>query len=62
MERDQDLNPLEEVTDDDLEEDDMDESVTTHNGAITIHTGSCGTSYRDDDEAVCHPLNPYTLE
>ncbi len=61
MERDQDLNRLEEGIDDDLEVD-MDESVTTHNGSITIHAESYGTSYRDDDEAVCNHLNPYILE
>jgi hypothetical protein len=40
----------------------MDESVTTHNGSVTVYTGSYGTSYRDDDEAVSNPLNPYILE
>lgn len=56
-----DLSGLEEDLEDGLE-DEMDESVTTHNGAVTVHTGSYGTSYRDDDETVCNPLNPYILE
>ena len=57
----QDLSRLEEEQEEGLEEE-MDESVTTHNGAVTVYTGSYGTSYRDDDEAVCNPLNPYILE
>ena len=56
-----DLSGLEEELEDGLE-DEMDESVTTHNGSVTVYTGSYGTSYRDDDEAVSNPLNPYILE
>ena len=57
----QELSRLEEEQKEGLE-DEMDESVTTHNGSVTVYTGSYGTSYRDDDEAVSNPLNPYILE
>ena len=57
----QELSRLEEEQEEGLE-DEMDESVTTHNGSVTVYTGSYGTSYRDDDEAVSNPLNPYILE
>ena len=57
----QEMSRLEEEQEEGLE-DEMDESVTTHNGSVTVYTGSYGTSYRDDDEAVCNPLNPYILE
>ena len=57
----QEMSRLEEEQEEGLE-DEMDESVTTHNGAVTVYTGSYGTSYRDDDEAVSNPLNPYILE
>ena len=57
----QEMSRLEEEQEEGLE-DEMDESVTTHNGSVTVYTGSYGTSYRDDDEAVSNPLNPYILE
>lgn len=50
----QELSRLEEEQEEGLE-DEMDESVTTHNGSVTVYTGSYGTSYRDDDEAVSNP-------